>query len=521
MTTDNTTNAMRRSKNSTKCAELNGWLSDDPRTWTDEQHAIFNRFKKSERKVYQQAIDKERIANGELKYVPVAQRDPEKHKKSKDMNAQTQLMANEVRRSLRTIASERGLATFTRFHDATLPKLRQALYKVMTKEEVSVLEKEIKQKFKENPHTPKEINEDGYRKPGPARNKDGVTDPKTLRERAMGRESSNRGAAKRRALYEEAAKYEAMPPLSHFQNDEDICNILRKYVSDEDIKRIKEEAVREYNESIQDEKVPRKESRSASLLDQFFDTYPEVTRASKVALLSDEDHKKYKNFLDEKDPERVERRQELNRQQEAKPETYFTRIRNEARYKNRPFEISLEAALQLVNERCYYCNNDFEGLGVDAFDHRLGFVPGNVRSCCTPCNKMKADYHGEDFVRIMCNIGATHSSQVNWTPNYTFLVQMRDVYSCSFDGYKHQAKRKERRWEISQTDFNRIVSQPCHYCRISNRNVGLDRVNSEPYYTIDNVLPCCGSCNRVKRGYKYEFFITKAVQISQYWTAKA
>lgn len=200
MTTDSTGKAMRRSKNSTKCAEINGWLSDDPQTWTEQQHTIFNQFKKDERKAYQQSIDQERIANGKLKYVPVSQRDPEKHKKDKDKGKRRQMMDNEVRRALRTIAENSGLATFTKFEHATLPKLRQALYQKMTEDEVAAMEKEIKRKFMENPYTPKEADENGYIKPGPARNKDGETDPEILRKRAMGCESSNRSYAKRKAL---------------------------------------------------------------------------------------------------------------------------------------------------------------------------------------------------------------------------------------------------------------------------------------------------------------------------------
>ena len=65
---------------------------------------------------------------------------------------------------------------------------------------------------------------------------------------------------------------------------------------------------------------------------------------------------------------------------------------------------------------------------------------------------------------------------------------------------KKIAKMHKRSWNISEEDFNRLIILPCHYCkRLSfETGIGLDRINNELDYKVNNVLPCCGTCNRIR-----------------------
>lgn len=348
------------------------------------------------------------------------------------------------------------------------------------------------------------------------------TADKKLTARSKAAETMARIRAKAKALHDEVKKYQKIAAVSYFYNDVNrLREFLRKYVSDEEISRIETQAIKQFDEQLGDDKQTNARGpRMQPDLEGFFKAYPGITQVPTVALMSPKTRKLYQEWMDEKNPERVEQRQMSNRRTEAKPETYFTRILNEARYKGRRFEISLETALQMINDPCFYCAQAFDTLGIDAVDHRLGFIQGNIQSCCTDCNKMKADYHVKDFVRIMCNIGAKHSNGAAWTPNYSFEVPASDVKSSSFKAYKYHAQKKGRPFEISNKDFTKITSMPCDYCGFFSRCVGLDRVNSEPYYKIANVVPSCGSCNRMKRQYAYKPFIAKATQICCNWAAK-
>ena len=86
------------------------------------------------------------------------------------------------------------------------------------------------------------------------------------------------------------------------------------------------------------------------------------------------------------------------------------------------------------------------------------------------------------------------------------------------ENYQRRARRKGLPWEISTQTFFALVVKDCYYCgsapssdtRIINANGkpdaawhflynGLDRVDSALGYTINNVVPCCRTCNLAKR----------------------
>ncbi len=86
--------------------------------------------------------------------------------------------------------------------------------------------------------------------------------------------------------------------------------------------------------------------------------------------------------------------------------------------------------------------------------------------------------------------------------------------------YRHSAKKRNFPFTLSFNEFKNIISQDCHYCGIEplqSRLVkgcngqflynGIDRVNSEKGYEIDNCVPCCFTCNRAKSKMPYERFI--------------
>ena len=75
--------------------------------------------------------------------------------------------------------------------------------------------------------------------------------------------------------------------------------------------------------------------------------------------------------------------------------------------------------------------------------------------------------------------------------------------------YKAGAKRRGYKWEINNESFEKIVKQPCFYCGTNYGSVkningynfqynGIDRIDSDKGYNLDNVVPCCRWCNQAK-----------------------
>lgn len=64
-----------------------------------------------------------------------------------------------------------------------------------------------------------------------------------------------------------------------------------------------------------------------------------------------------------------------------------------------------------------------------------------------------------------------------------------------------QAKGSKKDWKLSFEDFCRLSELPCTYCQAEpfpNRGSWLDRVDCGAGYELENVVPCCGFCNRLK-----------------------
>ena len=73
---------------------------------------------------------------------------------------------------------------------------------------------------------------------------------------------------------------------------------------------------------------------------------------------------------------------------------------------------------------------------------------------------------------------------------------------------KRGAKRRGYKWELSEEQVKELNNRPCFYCgeKYSNNMShptwngnyiynGIDRVDNNKGYGIDNVVPCCSDCN--------------------------
>jgi len=92
---------------------------------------------------------------------------------------------------------------------------------------------------------------------------------------------------------------------------------------------------------------------------------------------------------------------------------------------------------------------------------------------------------------------------------------MRNIIDC----YKRKAKARGYEWGLTEEQFKEITQKDCYYCGAKPNNVskhkksngnylynGIDRVNNTKGYIIDNVVPCCHTCNQAKSDLTLEKF---------------
>ena len=93
--------------------------------------------------------------------------------------------------------------------------------------------------------------------------------------------------------------------------------------------------------------------------------------------------------------------------------------------------------------------------------------------------------------------------------NSNEIKDSRKTYAQSpkgrFGTYKHAAKQNKRSFELTLVDHfipgapNTYWQKPCTYCDDAIATVGLDRIDNDKGYTVDNVVPCCVDCNLTRQ----------------------
>ena len=87
------------------------------------------------------------------------------------------------------------------------------------------------------------------------------------------------------------------------------------------------------------------------------------------------------------------------------------------------------------------------------------------------------------------------------------LGPIKEIYR----NYKSAAERRNYKFEISIDEFKKLIESKCYYCGEKEsmnpygfhknwdfRYNGIDRINNDYGYTINNVVPCCKICNNSK-----------------------
>ncbi len=93
-----------------------------------------------------------------------------------------------------------------------------------------------------------------------------------------------------------------------------------------------------------------------------------------------------------------------------------------------------------------------------------------------------------------------------------------------FKRYQRQAKTRNLTFRITLEEFERLISQPCHYCGEYGDSehdgfVGLDRVDNRIGYIltpVPNVVPACMECNFAKRVMVSDRFIAMCVRVAKH-----
>tara|TARA_R110001583_G_scaffold192838_1_gene359927 strand:- start:223 stop:861 length:639 start_codon:yes stop_codon:yes gene_type:complete len=127
---------------------------------------------------------------------------------------------------------------------------------------------------------------------------------------------------------------------------------------------------------------------------------------------------------------------------------------------------------------------------------------------CTDCKEWKyrdqfhTDTYNKDGLRSYCKECKRRTD-----------IAYNQTLAGKFRRYRESAKKRDYDFELTLEEFEILtVDRLCKYCNLSSAQAGrlvggIDRVVNEIGYLFDNCVPCCVTCNLMKRHHlKEEFF---------------
>lgn len=195
-------------------------------------------------------------------------------------------------------------------------------------------------------------------------------------------------------------------------------------------------------------------------------------------------------------------------------DNHYTRYKSEANRRNIKWELTKEDTYDLFTQNCYYCNYNIGINGIDRIEPTNTYNLLNVVSCCKYCNIMKNTKSLLEFKNII-----THLFNVLIKKNYNNNVHNEIYFETSknknFKYYKYSSEKRNISFQIDNTLFDKIITMPCYYCKLFTEKgcKGIDRIDSNKGYDINNIVPCCKTCNIMKNDLSIECFTIKIKKI--------
>lgn len=84
-----------------------------------------------------------------------------------------------------------------------------------------------------------------------------------------------------------------------------------------------------------------------------------------------------------------------------------------------------------------------------------------------------------------------------------------------FGYYKEHAKKSEREFSITLDEFTKLITGNCYYCGDKESQMGIDRIDNNVGYKINNSRTCCAKCNLAKGKMSEKEFIQMCKDISK------
>ena len=111
---------------------------------------------------------------------------------------------------------------------------------------------------------------------------------------------------------------------------------------------------------------------------------------------------------------------------------------------------------------------------------------------------------------LKCIVIKRNATQRANRAKYQYHKQPKARYA----NYKQSAERRGYTFDISLEEFMLHWNKPCYYCGSEIPGIGLSRKDTTRGYFVENIIPCCISCNFMKKGMGHSDFINRCILVA-------
>lgn len=163
-----------------------------------------------------------------------------------------------------------------------------------------------------------------------------------------------------------------------------------------------------------------------------------------------------------------------------------------------------------ATRRCLTCADE-KPLTTEFYKQKNGKHGRNAhcRSCCSKAQQ--ARLRTPEGKAKYTQYARNHRSKPGYAAKHKTY---RDCPKGKWNAYRKDAERRDHVFQFTLERFTQLFWQkPCFYCGEVNATAGVDRLDNGLGYTEDNAVPCCYTCNIMKRTASAPEFIKKCRQI--------
>ena len=161
-----------------------------------------------------------------------------------------------------------------------------------------------------------------------------------------------------------------------------------------------------------------------------------------------------------------------------------------------------------------FVGKDFGCIHIDEMDlsdadkNRLYFM-----CTCTSCGRklrMRNDAFTANRKHVGCN-----KCMGKWRRDHfkeLYKDKQPKIYRVKYTHFRANAISRNIPFNLTVDDVAEICNKPCFYCG-KPYCLGIDRIDNSKGYTVDNCVPCCGCCNKMKMDLELSFFLEQILKI--------